>query len=294
MIAHFVHLKESELKVLLPDLTLVIFPVGGLEQHGPHLPLGTKLIQSREWVNRLAQKLESQFKDWNFLIMPELPFTVDTYTSATALRVRPHVMRDALVDQCASLRKMGFHQFAAFSSHFSPKQLSAIEDASKIVDRWKKCSLVSLSSALIDSPLVLQSPAIALPQEHAGAFDTGWMLSVNPNLVASQSQSLVAVAAPQATISRYVEYVRGKLDGYWGNPADANPVHAKAKIESDLDRIIEKLKPVLLQGKGKRSFHSGYRWYPMNGSFFKAYILATVFFISMLFWFLMGVKNAVE
>src|ERR1035437_8002075 len=151
MIQSFSLLKDSDLKALVPDVTLMLFPVGGLEQHGPHLPMGTKILQCREWVDLLVGKLEAQLPSWNFIIMPVLPFTVDTYTTTTALTVRPHVMRDALVDQCDSLKKKGFTQFAAFTSHMTPKQLSAIEDASKIVARRGKYTLMSLSSALVDS-----------------------------------------------------------------------------------------------------------------------------------------------
>ena len=93
MIQSFSLLTDSELKALTPDLTLLIFPVGGLEQHGPHLPMGTKILQCREWAELLAKKLEQRLTGWTLVIMPVLPFTVDTYTSHTALSVRPHVMR---------------------------------------------------------------------------------------------------------------------------------------------------------------------------------------------------------
>ncbi len=294
MICHFAHLKESDLKSLLPDLTLVIFPVGGLEQHGSHLPLGTKLIQSREWVKSLAQKLQVQFADWNFVIMPELPFTVDTYTSAMALTVRPHVVRDALVDQCESLKKMGFTQFAALSTHLTPKQLCAIEDASKIVSKGKKFSFISLSSGLIDVASVYKSPLIALPEEHAGAFDTGQLLAVHPELVSPEVRGLISVPSPKASIDRFFSYYGGKLDGYWGEPSLADSTHAKLKLERDLDLLVEKLKPVLLKGKGKSVFFSGYRYFPFNGSFFKAYLLAVIFFITVFLWFMSGVKDVFE
>jgi creatinine amidohydrolase/Fe(II)-dependent formamide hydrolase-like protein len=294
MIAQFVHLKESEWKALLPELTLVIFPVGGLEQHGPHLPLGTKLIQSREWMGRLLQKLESNFPTWNFIVMPELPFTVDNYTTSAAISVRAHVVRDALVDQCLSLNKMGFKKFAAFSTHMTPRQLAAIEDASVIVSKKTKGFLISLSSGLIDKTTVLKSPAIALPEEHAGAFDTGLMLASAPNLVGAERTGLSTVPAPRATMIRYLDYWRGKLDGYWGSPAEADPARSKAKLETDLDRLMDRIKPVLEKSKGQGVFFSGYRWYPINGSFFKGYLLAAIFFVIMFVWFLTGLQDVFE
>jgi len=294
MVQSFALLKEAELKALLPDMTLMIFPVGGLEQHGPHLPMGTKIMECREWVEGLASKLQEQLPAWNFIIMPVIPFTVDTYTTTTAITVRPHVVRDALVDQCDSLKKKGFTQFAAFSSHFSPKQLSAIEDASKIVARKKKFTFISLSSGLIDTKTVLRSPMIPLPEEHAGEFETGFVLSKHPELVSPEYASMVKVDAPRASVERFFQYFKGNLDGYWGNPSAANPENAKNKMNRELDLLVEKVKPVLEKGKGKSVFFSGYRSIPFNGSFFKAYILATLFFFSVFVWMVWGVKNVFE
>lgn len=293
MIHQFALLKESEIKNFLPDITLVIFPVGGLEQHGPHLPVGTKLIQGRDWSMAFAEKIEKAFSSWTILVMPPLPFTVDTYTTAMAIRVRPHVMRDALVDQCESLKKMGFKNFAVLSSHMTPRQLCAIEDAAKIVSK-KGCSLVSLSSVLVDRTRIIESPMIALPDEHAGAFDTALLLSSHPELVSTNALNLTEIKAPKASPSRLFDYFRGKIDGYWGNPAAADSSLAKSKLDHDFNLLVEKLKPVLEKGKGQGAFRSAYRFFPFNGSFFKAYLLALVFFMSVLMWVIMGVRNVFE
>jgi len=294
MIQSFSLLKDADLKALTPDVTLIIFPVGGLEQHGPHLPMGTKILQSREWVELLAQKLEEHLPHWNFIIMPVLPFTVDTYTSSTALTVRPHVVRDALVDQCDSLKKKGFTQFAAYTSHMTPKQLGAIEDASKIVGRGKKYTFMSLSSGMVDTAQVMKSPMIALPSEHAGAFDTGFVMATNPELVSSEVGALIAVESPRASALRFIQYYQGEIDGYWGNPSEASAERSKQMIDRELNTLVEKMKPVLEKGKGKSAFFSGYRYIPFNGSFFKAYALAALFFISVFIWMMWGVKNVFE
>ena len=294
MIQSFSLLTDAELKALVPDVTLMIFPVGGLEQHGPHLPLGTKILQCREWVQLLADKLEAQLPAWNFIIMPVLPFTVDTYTTTTALTVRPHVVRDALVDQCDCLKKKGFTQFAAFTSHITPKQLGAIEDASKIVARRKKYTLMSLSSGMVDSRQVFQSPMIALPAEHGGAFDTGFVMATNPELVSPEASALTAIQAPRASALRFIQYFKGEIDGYWGDPSAASSDRSKQMIDRELELLVEKIKPVLEKGKGKSAFFSGYRIIPFNGSFFKAYVLATLFFISVFVWMMWGVKNVFE
>ena len=58
MIASFSLLTPEELKSLQPELTVFLFPVGGLEQHGPHLPMGTKLIEAEALTRAIADELQ--------------------------------------------------------------------------------------------------------------------------------------------------------------------------------------------------------------------------------------------
>jgi creatinine amidohydrolase len=294
MIVELTRLHDHELMMLPAPLTLFLFPVGGIEQHGSHLPIGTKVFQAEAWSMNLARKLQEKLPQWNFVIMPVLAMTVDSYTSRMAVTVRPHVLRDALVDQCESLKKKGFINFAALSSHLSPRQTCAIEDASKIVSRGKKSVLLSLTSTWIDAKTVWQSPMIALPSEHGGAADTGFMLSRFPDLVSPGASQLTPIPSPRASVGRFMDYFRGRLDGYWGRPADADSKYENERMDRELSLLIEKMLPVLEKGKGKAAFFSQYRWYPLNGSFFIAYLLAVVFFLSVFIWIMWGFRSVLE
>ena len=92
--------------------------------------------------------------------MPLLPLSVDSHTNQLSLNVRGHVVRDAIVDQCSELTRLGFRVFATVSAHVTPKQLSALEDAAKIVNRKKflggvGAQLISVSGAMVEPKHVL-------------------------------------------------------------------------------------------------------------------------------------------
>jgi len=299
MIASFSWLKPREISALHPELTVFLFPVGGLEQHGPHLPMGTKLFQAESRAKELAQILESRLPSWNFILMPLLPLTVDSNTNALALNVRAHVIRDAIVDQCTELAKLKFKIFATVTSDVTPRQLSALEDASKIVNRRRwlggvGAQLISVSGALIEAKQVFDSPMISLPFEHGGAIDTGFILAENAALVDSNYGTLPEISKPQASISRFFLYLKNGIDGYWGKPGQANPLASKKQQTEELNLIAEKMLPWLEKGKGQGLFRSGYGYFPFNGSFFKAYLLATFFFVLMLIWALWSMKDAFD
>jgi creatinine amidohydrolase/Fe(II)-dependent formamide hydrolase-like protein len=300
MIASLSLLTHADLAPLPRELTCVLIPVGGVESHGGHLPLGTRLLHAEDWTHQLAKKLEAALPQWNFLILPLIPLTVDSITSEFALTVRPHVVRDAIVDQCDHFKRLGFHNFAVVSSHLSPRQLTAIEDAGRIVSRGHlfglgpKTRLIPVSSALVPSNDSWASPMIAIPPEHAGAMDTGLVLKLNPDWVKPDYRSLPLVERPRATATRFIDYFRGRVGGYWGNPAGADP----AMYDQDLDRknatLVESIRVVLETGQGMGAFRSSYRFFPLNGSFFKAYLLATIFFILMLLWVIWSLKGNFE
>lgn len=298
MISSLSLLSQPELERLPRELTCFLIPVGGVEGHGTHLPLGTRAMFAEDWSHSLAQKLEAKLPGWNFIILPLIPLTVDSITSDFALTVRPHVVRDAIVDQCDGLKRKGFLNFAVVSGHVSPRQLTAIEDAGRIVSRSSlfaigkpKAHLISVTSAVVNSNDSYVSPMIAIPTEHAGALDTGLMLKLNPEWVKVDHKSLPAIEKPKADLKRFFDYFGGRLGGYWGNPALADASVYQRDIDLKNESLIESIKIVLESGKGMGAFRSSYRWFPLNGSFFKAYLMATFFFILMLLWVIWSLKG---
>jgi len=299
MIASLSLLHPDELKSLQPELTVFLIPIGGIEQHGPHLPLGVKLIQAETTSRMLAEGLEKRLSHWNFILMPLIPLTVDGITHRVALPVRPHVVRDAVVDQCEHLKRLGFKNFVVVNSHLAPKQITALEDAAKIVSgrAWrvgKKSQMVSVTGALIDARTVFESPMIALPDEHGGERDTSFMLAFAGETVSKGFTELIPAPKPKASVARFFAYLSNEIDGYWGRPADAAAERAKIDLATEVNLLVERLIPWLEKGQGGRQFLSAYRYFPFNGSFFKAYVLAVILFVMMMIWVLWSVKDVFE
>ena len=297
MIKTFALLHPEDLKALEPHLTVFLFPVGGLEQHGPHLPLGTKVIQAEGLAKALAEELQKRLPGWTFVLMPVIPFTVDGVTRHLALPVRPHVVRDAVVDQCEQLKRLGFKNFIAVNSHLAPRQVTALEEAAKIVTgrSWyvgSKAQLISITSALVDSRQVFESPMIALPDEHGGAGDTSSMLYLAKESVKPEYASLEAGARPKPSVQRFFAYFSNEIDGYWGRPASASSENGQVELNSVVQLLSVKVIPWLEKGQGAGQFRSAYRHFPFNWSFAKAYFLAFLLFLmgfAWLFWSLQDV-----
>src|SRR4051812_45382976 len=107
----FTRLSREGLDTLPRDRTVFFFGVGPLEDHGPHLPLGLDPLEARWMCEATAERLEREKPGWRGVLMPSLPLGIDSNTTALALTVRAHVLRDWLVDACRGLSRAGFVHF---------------------------------------------------------------------------------------------------------------------------------------------------------------------------------------
>src|SRR3954451_14951786 len=117
MPVEFKKISSLKLSSFTKEKTVFFFPVGPLEDHGPHLPLGLDLAVAHRLCFLAAQHLEEEMPGWVGIVMPEAPLGIESNTTQVAITVRPYVLRDWLVDACLSLIRLGFIHFVCFSGH---------------------------------------------------------------------------------------------------------------------------------------------------------------------------------
>lgn len=286
----FKRTASSQIESLSPERTVFLFPVGPLEDHGAHLPMGLDLFQADRVCLAMGEKIESEMKGWTAVLMPVAPLGVDSNTQRLAITVRPHVLRDWLVDACLSLKRSGFRYFACYSGHLGPKQLTAIEEAGKIIARGNllgllgKSSLVSLSSALVSAKEVRSSPFYPDPEQHGGQTDTSLALFVAPELVDQIFKNLPTMEREPSWITRLLQRCSRKTAGYWGNPKDASSEQGEKTLNSTIQKIWSKFQLHLSGNFAPSAFRSWYSVIPSNRSFFKAWIIALCVLIVLGMW----------
>jgi creatinine amidohydrolase len=149
----------------------LIVPVGALEQHGPHLPLGANLLIARHF----AADLSAEF---GVLRAPTFSFGVNVVTerayAGTAALGRKTLHR-ALNELLEGWEAHGISEFIVLTAHRHDPHLEAlatlVTSASRVrvIDIW-------------DVPIhdLLEGEQLA---EHAGEAETSLMLHLYPNLV---------------------------------------------------------------------------------------------------------------
>jgi creatinine amidohydrolase len=292
-------LTSRELEALPRENTVFFFPVGPLEDHGPHLPMGLDLEEASRLCYLAAQHLEAEIPGWVGVIMPPAPLGIDSNTTQIAITVRPHVLRDWLVDSSRSLIRNGFYHFVCFSGHLGPKQLTAIEEAGSIIrktGRWTRLggalagrgklrpSLVSASSSFVSFKDVLKSPFWPDPEEHGGERDTSMALALMRDWVDPAYQSLPPVEKASSRWSRNFKRRLRQLGSYWGKPESAQAQVGEKEVFAKLEKVFPKLRAVWEGANPNFLFRSWYSIFPPNKSFFKAWLLALWIVVVLVLW----------
>jgi len=295
-------LTPAEVKSLNREKTLFLFATSPLTDLGDHLSSGVRLESSTALARQVAQTLEKRGLECIF--MPALSLGVSSANTQFSVLVRPHVLRDAIVDQCESLHRLGFRWFICFSSEHSPQQLVTLEEAGKFLANrtsgWKSwtgrwvnrlpgvsathASLMSADSALIDRKELWRAPMWPDPLEIGGAQDTSRALAVSAQSVRPFYKDQIPISVSTSRWERFWSWWSRESLGYTGDPSQADASMGEKSLSSESDLIVAKVLAVLDGSPAPVVFRSGFSLFPTNSSVFWVWIMSLVLFVLFLTW----------
>jgi len=148
----------------------LILPVGALEQHGPHLPLGTNIVIAQRVAREVSQRL-------GILRAPTFSYgvTVAGGPFAGQAGLRRKTLHRAVNELLAKWEDHGVQQFVIITAHRFEPHLEALLMA--LTGRATE-SVYDLYQIHV-SDLIDTDPEV----EHAGELETSLMLHLAPDLV---------------------------------------------------------------------------------------------------------------
>jgi creatinine amidohydrolase len=225
-------LTSPQLAALRRRRPVALWPVGALEPHGPHAPLGTDTLISAGICERAARRLGDA------VVLPPLAFGVTRYGAAFAgaVGISEATLRAVVLDVAAAVAAQGFRRLVIVNNHLEPEQVATLRAAAQEAD-----------ALYLD--LVRRANAERLTDEfrsgscHAGRYETSLVLADAPQLVDRDAMA----GLPAQEIDMPAEIAAGRTDflamgmeaAYCGAPAEATPEEGRATFEILTDMLVE-------------------------------------------------------
>ena len=173
-------------KALSASSHTCILPIGILEKHGPHMPMGSDLIQVREWAARATKKEYAVvFPDYFYGQINEARHVPGSF----ALPQR--VVWDLLEATCDEIARNGFDKIVIVNGHGGNPELIRYFIQTRLEKR--RPYAVYFFEPASDSAFRRQFGALhrsdLAGDEHAGEEETSTLLYLRPDLVQMDSAS---------------------------------------------------------------------------------------------------------
>ncbi len=243
-----------EIERAAADGAAVLWALGVIEQHGPHLPLGTD-VYIPSAVLRLARRALAA-RGIPCLIAPPFYWGVNhvTGTFAGSFVVRPETMLELLKDVFVSLAKDGFRRVFCLSGHgdalHNRTLFEGVRRAQGIDVRMIASEALARRLGLdpADARIAL-APPVASPRPpgphldiHAGEWETSILLEATPAIV--KSEVLPGLASTRLGPQDLAAWRKGMddakrvtPDGYFGDPAAADAALGARLIELEAEAV---------------------------------------------------------
>lgn len=255
-------LSFTRIDALDRDRTVVIFTASPLEEHGPHLPVGTDLYEAELFAEELAKRIVEHEPGWSVLIGPPLPLGASAFDQAGTLLARARTVRNAVLDYGAALARHGFRYLLVTNAHAGPRHVVALEEAAAVVTRRHGARMFSVSGPLLWKILRGKftqrlEPSLGRPlsdsekdalrgDAHAGLWETSLIMLARPSLIDPSFATLAPArfSLLEALRKNYPLRLGNKL-GYIGSPAAASKEFGEAARQILAEAAWELVRPVL-------------------------------------------------
>ena len=199
------HMSWTEVEDLLTRTDMVIMPVGSLEQHGPHLPIGTDFLNGMERAKLVAQRTD-------VLVAPILFVGNAAYHLGFpgTVSLPAETIQQVYFEAARSLMRQGFKRFLILNSHGGNRVISQY-----IADRINhETEGIAVELGAAAAPFRQETRAEPESEEpvfdrHGGVGETSSSLYLIPDLVDLSKARAATLTMPEHLQRMVPEVVAG-------------------------------------------------------------------------------------
>ena len=251
-------LNWPQIDALERERTLVVLPVGMLEQHGPHLPVGADTIAVLYEANGVSKRLSKALSGWNIVMAPSINYghgganqIGDMLVHPGTYSIRRSTLRALVADVGGQFAQNGFKWIFVLNGHGAPAHSIAINEACDFISETFRVTMLHLSGVFKgDAAIQTRGDRIKARyftanqissfgmDVHAGVSETSAILSIRPGLVRSDYKALPHQAGRTLEELRQMATAKG-WQGYLSSPSKATAAYGRAVEEWWIDGFTE-------------------------------------------------------
>ena len=111
--------------------TLFFLPISPLEEHGPHLPVGTDLLTAQDASIQAIKQLQTKYPSYQFILLPAVPLGFAGFNTdfPGTVSVSSKVVKNVVYQYGKMLAEHGFSNLLVCSYHMALAHLKGIHQA---------------------------------------------------------------------------------------------------------------------------------------------------------------------
>jgi creatinine amidohydrolase len=223
----------ESVRALARERLIAILPVGAIEAHGPHLPLGTDVVIAEAMARAAAARLAARGQET--LLLPALAYTAAPFGAAFpgTISLAPATVTAVVTDIGRSLAAHGIPLLAFANAHLDPAHLASLHEAATALRGAGEIAVAfpDLTRRRWASRLTAEFQSGAC---HAGCYETSIVLAERAECVDDEVRRALPpvpyslVAAIRAGKRTFEE--AGGPRAYFGAPAAASAEEGERTI----------------------------------------------------------------
>lgn len=229
----FAEMTWEEVRDLPRSDTVAVLPVGAVEAHGPHLPLGTDVIIAEAMASSCARRLADGGR--TAILLPPLWYTAAGFARnfPGTVSVEPGTVRALVLQIARSLKEQDLTTLAIANVHLDPIHLASLRGAVEDAPDGTRLVFLDLTRRRVVERLTEEFRTGAC---HAGRFEGSVVLAEAPELFRdAAARDLEPVPTSLSTAIREGRRTFEEAGGeraYFGWPADATAEEGRETVRT--------------------------------------------------------------
>ena len=227
--------------------TIFFLPISPLEEHGPHLPVGTDLLTAKDTATEAIRILNRKNPELTYVLLPAVPLGYCKFNTdfPGSISVSSKVIRDIIYSMGSSLASHGFKYLIICTYHMAIGHLKGIYSGmERIMRKYDMRICEPWGPYFYNDEVEKREPKLGFDtskEMHAGFRETSLMKYQYPYLVDESHKKLQNIyrdlQSPRVLGKTFKEL--GLEDGYVGSPARADADYGRWYFNETVNVYVE-------------------------------------------------------